>query len=105
MMSNVIECLQEEKNTTGFNHSLIFDSGSPPAFRCFFFTAGMDGGWMFDLPKMLCLHWGGETAMTAAQRELWEAQQGGARWVAKFNVLGFSWFVVFWSQIDVGVVF
>lgn len=43
MMSNVIVCLQEE-HATGFNHELIFDSGSPPAFRCFFFTAGMDGG-------------------------------------------------------------
>lgn len=36
MMSNVIVCLQEER-ATGFNHELIFDSGSPPAFS-------MDGG-------------------------------------------------------------
>ena len=101
-MSNVIVCLQEER-ATGFNHELIFDSGSPPAFRCFFLQRAWMVVWIFDLPKMFCLflkslenthhleadrmqprtfgekksiHWGGETAMTAAQRELWEAHGG-----------------------------
>lgn len=54
MMSNVIVCLQEE-HATGFNHELIFDSGSPPAFRCFFLQRAWMVVWIFDLPKMFCL--------------------------------------------------